>query len=355
MKQTIKDIITNAAKGEIEFIIRDKNGLELYRRSEHNIVKIFAKEMLSHRLPYSKIWNQNADSGAGAWEATNIDADEEFSARYILLGASFDDNGIPLEFNDIRFYTLDTLTSSYTPTQLSPSAEYDGDLINPITLLEPDRPLKRVESIDFESSYQPSGTPLLQDDVRAINNVVVFETVVRTDEYNGFGTSDSDYFTLTEVALAGGRLMNSIGTCNCTPRTLFLEGVSTGSSGSAERALLCGSSGGDVITIDSSEVDVDLIKQGDQIRITTSSAVLDGSTIDSLNQTSPYYLVTGKQVGGRDIQLDRAVVDSNGDSITGNVGVFRDTLRIFSHRVLQTPIRKSSDIELVVRWRIIFN
>jgi hypothetical protein len=30
----------------------------------------------------------------------------------------------------------------------------------------------------------------------------------------------------------------------------------------------------------------------------------------------------------------------------------RDGFRIFSHRVLATPIKKSSDFEIVVRWRI---
>jgi len=351
------DILTKSAKGEIEFIIRDKNGNVLSRRREPNIVKIFAKEMLAHRLGYSQIWNPNANSGEGAWESSGIDPTEEFAAKYILLGASFDENGVPLEFNDDRFYSVDSVTNSFIPISLTPGAEYDGDLINPIPLLEPDTPLKRIEDISFESSYQPSGTPLLQDDVRAMNNVAVYETVVRTDEYNGFGTTDSDYFTLTEVALAGGRIFDSIGACNCTPRTLFLEGVAAGtdSSSNSERALICSASGGDVISIDGAETDVDLISEGDQIKITTSSSVLDGTDLDNLDQVSSYYLVISKQVGGRDVQLDRAVVDANGDAIVGDVGVFRDTLRIFSHRVLQTPIRKSSDIELVIRWRIIFN
>lgn len=339
------------AKGELEFIFKDKNGKIISRHREPNLVKVFAKEILAHRMHYSKLWNPNAGSGAGAWEDHNIDPDEEFAPKYILFGASYDENGVPLEFDDTRYYTLDPVTSSYVPITLNPGAEYDGSLINGITLIEPTRPLKRIEGISYESSYQPSGTPLLQDDVRALNNVTVLETTLQTDEYNGFGIINSDYFTLTEVALAGGRVFDSIGACNCTPRQLFLQGV----DGTTERALLCIANGGDTISIDGSETEVDLIKEGDQIRIGASTDVLDGSALDDLDQASAYYLVVSKAVGGRDITLDRAVVDSSQNLITGNIGVFRDTLRIFSHRILSTPIRKSEDVEITVRWRIIFN
>lgn len=351
MKRVITDMI-HSAKGELEFIFKDKNGKELGRRREPNLVKVFAKEILAHRMHYSKIWNPNAGSGVGAWEDNNIDPNEDFAPKYILLGASYDENGVPLEFDDTRFYTIDSVTSMYTPVTLNPGAEYDGSLINAVTLIEPTRPLKRIEAISYESSYQPSGTPLLQDDVRAMNNVTVLETVIKTDEYNGFGIINSDYFTLTEVALAGGRVLDSIGACNCTPRQLFLQGVEDSTS---ERALLCIANGGDTISIDPSEVDVSLIKEGDQIRIVASTDVLDGSDLDSLDQISPYYLVISKQDSGRDITLDRAVVDSSQNQITGNVGVFKDTLRIFSHRILSTPVRKNSDVEITVRWRIIFN
>jgi len=358
-KQKLSEVINinkPNAHGELEFIFKDRNGKELYRYREPNLVKVFAKEILPHRMHYSKIWNPNAGSGAGAWESSGIDESEEFAAKYILLGASYDENGVPLEFNDTRYYTEDTVSSSFIPVTLNPGAEYDGSLINGIPMIEPDRPLKRVESISYESSYQPSGTPLLQDDVRAMNNVVVLETTLKTNEYNGFGVTDSDYFTLTEVALAGGRIFDTIGACNCTPRKLFLQGTLDGSTDTSERPLVCVANGGSVITIDMAETDVDLIKEGDQIRIGATSDVLDGSSeLSDLSQTSPYYLVISKSVGGRDITLDRAVVDSSSNQITGSVGVFRDTLKIFSHRILSTPIRKSNNIELVIRWRIIFN
>ena len=48
-------------------------------------------------------------------------------------------------------------------------------------------------------------------------------------------------------------------------------------------------------------------------------------------------------------------VDDNNTPITGVVGVYRDGFRIFSHRILKSPIKKSSDFEIVVRWRIILN
>jgi len=336
-------------KGEIEFEARDKNGNTVWIRNEPNLVKIFAKEMLAHRLPSTQVWNPQANTGLGAWEDSNIDPNQEFAARYVLLGASYDDNGVPLEFNDTRFYDLDTVTNSFIPVKLTVGATNEGDLINPIAITEPERPLKRVESISFENFYQPSGVPLLQDDVRAMDNVVVFETTIATDEYNGFGTTDSDYFTITEVALSGGRSFDNVGACECAPRELFLEGV--GSTGTDdETSLLCSASGGSTISIDSSETDVDLIKEGDQIRIGPSTGALT-----NLNQVSPYYLVISKLVGGRDIQLDRAVVDSSNSPIVGQIGVYKDTLRLFSHRILSAPIRKTSDIELIVRWRIIFN
>src|SRR5690606_1598093 len=138
--------------------------------------------------------------------------------------------------DDERYYNTDSVTGPPVPIRLEPRAESDGGLINPITLIEPTRPLKRIESIDFEASYQPSGTPLLQDDVRALNNVVVLETTLRVDEYNGFGATNSDFFTLTEVALAGGKVFDSIGQCGCTPRELFLEGATETDGG--ERPLL---------------------------------------------------------------------------------------------------------------------
>lgn len=335
------------ARGEIEFIFKDRNGNVLGRMVEKNIVKIFAKEILSHRMPYSKIWDPTAGSGTGAWVSSDIDALEEFAPKYILFGASYDENNVPLDANDSRYYTQDPVTSLYVPNSLGVGAEFDGELINAIPLAEPNRPLKRIEAITFSPTYQPAGTPLLQDDVRAINNIVMLETTLRLDEYNGFGLTDSDFFTITEVALAGGRVIDAGDACETTPRECFLQGSADGD------ALLASANGSDVVTLDISESLVDLIKEGDQIKIVGAGGT--AAEADTLNQINSYYLVVSKTVGGHDIQLDRVPVDADNNPIIGSIGLFRDTLRIFSHRILSTPVKKSNNFEIVVRWRIIFS
>lgn len=334
-------------KGVLEFIIKDRNGRIVNRIVDHNIVKIFAKEMLSHRLPSSEIWDPNAGTGSGDWVDSGLDPDEEFAARYILFGASFDEDGVPLDSEDTRFYVLDTITNTFVPIRLGPGAEFSGGLINAVPLAEPDRPLKRIERINFEPTFQPAGTPFLQDDVRATNNIVLLETTLELDEYNGFGLTGSDFFTITEVALAGGKRIELLQNCECTPRELFLQGSASGD------ALLASASGTDVISIDISETEVDLIKEGDQIKIVASGG--SAKENDELDQVNPFYLVLTKAVGGRDVQLDRVPIDSTNTPITGSIGILRDTLRIFSHRILKSPIKKSGDFEIIVRWRIIFS
>jgi len=330
--------------GEVEIIVRDKHGRVIDTRREHNLVKIFAKEILSHRLPYSKVWDPNASTSEGAWVAHNIDIDE-FAAKYIVFGASFDGDGNPLDAADTRFYTTDSIVGGYIPVTLGAGAEYDGGLINPVPIAEPYRPLKRIERVYFEPSYQPAGTPLLQADVRAMNNIVVLETTLLKTEYNGFGVTSSDYFTLTEVALVGAAEVDSVGACECAPRDIFLTGE--------DGPLLASASGTATITLDGSVIDVDFIKEGDQIKIVDpNSTAADDEILDQLN---PYYLVVSKTLGGHDVTLDRTPVTSANVALTGDVGVLRDGFRIFSHRILKTPVKKSEDFEIVVRWRIIMN
>lgn len=332
-------------RGEIEFEFRDRNGQVVERRREPNLCKLFAKEILAHRLPYSKVWDPTADTGAGAWVSSGIDPDEEFAAKYILFGASFDDDGIALDRNDTRYYTLDTASGAYIPIKLTPGAEFDGELINSIPLSESTRPLKRIERIYFEPTYQPAGVPLLNDDVRAINSILVLETVLRVDEYNGFGTSVSDFFTITEVALAGAEALDTTDACECTPRTLFLKGQSD------RTAIPASLAGGDTVTLDADMSEYfDMFAEGDQVKIVG----LGTSDDETLDQVSQYYLILSKSSGGSELQLDRVPVASDGSVITGPVGVFRDGLKIFSHRILSAPVRKSEIIEVAVRWRIAF-
>lgn len=333
-------------QGEIEFIIKDRHGRILNQIKQPNIVKIFAKEILSHRLPYSKVWDPTANSGSGGWVTHNIDIDE-FAAKYICFGASFDDDGNPLNTSDTRFYTEDSIIGGFIPISLGVGAEYDGGLINPVPISEPTRPLKRIERVFFESSYQPSGTPLLQEDVRALNNVVVLETTLLKDEYNGLGITAGDFFTLTEVALVGAEEVDSVGACECAPRDIFLTGSSDGD------AFLASASGTTTISLDPSESEVDAIKEGDQIKIVQAGTTAEADAI--LDQLNPYYLVISKATGGRDITLDRVPVDEDDAALSGDIGVLRDGFRIFSHRILKSPVKKSEDFEIVVRWRIIMN
>lgn len=338
---------TRSYRGELEFEIRDRHGRLINRIRYPNLIKIFAKEILAHRLPYSKVWDPNGGSGTGAWVAHNIDIDE-FALKYIVFGASFDANGNPLDTADTRFYTADSVTGGYIPITLGTGAEYDGGIINPVPISEPTRPLKRIERIYFEPSYQPAGTPLLQPDVRAMNNVLVLETTLLKDEYNGFGTTASDFFTLTEVALVGAAEVDAVGACECDPRDIFLTGDSVSGD-----AFLASASGTATVSLDPSVTEVDAIKEGDQVKIVTPGTTAAADSI--LNQLNPYYLVINKVLGGRDITLDRTPVDVDGVALTGDVGLLRDGFRIFAHRILKAPIRKSADVEITCRWRIILN
>ncbi len=336
----IKERMPQHYKGEIEIIVKDRNGNTVYTHREPNIVKIFAKEMLAKRIAHTKIWDPTANSGSGAWVSSNIDPDDEFTVKYIVFGASFDEDGLPLDREDTRFYTKDPVTGFYIPITLTSGATHEGGLINPIPIAIPNRPLKRIEAFSFEESYQPSGTPIFQPDVRAINNILIAETVLPLDEYNGFGRAGSDYFTLTEVGLVGGKELDDVPNCECDPHDLFLE---------PSTPIACTANGGNVITISPAETRVDVIKNGDQVKVVSSG----GSS--ELDQVSPFYLVMYKADSGRDIVLDRDVVDSDNSGIMGDVGVYRDTFRMFSHRILSVPVKKSSDFEIICRWYIIFN
>lgn len=344
LKRTGRGIV-KSYEGEVEIEVQDVHGNVISRERSHNLIKIFAKEILAHRIPHSKVWDPNAGTGSGDWVTHNIDIDE-FAAKYIVFGASFDADGNPLDSADSRYYTLDTVTNGYVPISLGVGAEYDGGLINAIPISEPNRPLKRIERIYFEPSYQPAGTPLLQADVRAMNNIVVLETTLRKDEYNGLGITSNDFFTLTEVALVGAEEIGSVGACECDPRDIFLKGDSG-------VPLLATANGTATINLDPSVALVDLVKEGDQVKIVGVDSTVAGDV--TLDQVTPYYLVINKALGGRDITLDRTPVDADNAAITGQIGVFRDGFRIFSHRILSSPVKKNDAFVIVVRWRIVYN
>jgi hypothetical protein len=332
------------ATGILEFILKDKDGNIIDHIIEKNIIKIFAKEMLAHRLPTTELWDPDANDWVTPYDDIN-----EFAARYILLGASFDEEGSPLGVNDTRYYTYDSISESYVPIRLDPSAEYSGGLINAIPLNpESGRPIKKIENVDFSATYQPTGSPYVDDTVRAINNILIVETSVESDEYNGF--NNDSFFTVTEVALAAGKKISTVTQCDLTPKDLFLEGKSQGSGSDYDISLSATANGTNIIELDGSE-STSFFKVGDQIKI-----VNDGGTQDNyeiLDQSNPYYLIT--DVSGVYITIDRAPVDSNDSPISSSIGVFRDSLKIFSHRILSSPISKSDSFEMLVRWNIIFN
>jgi hypothetical protein len=166
------------------------------------------------------------------------------------------------------------------------------------------------------------------------------------DEYNGFGLTDSDYFTICEVALVAGKKLDHVSACECDPHSLFMEGHSDGTP------LSVIANGTDVITLDPSEALIDLIRTGDMIKLVSAGGSIAD---DTLGQITPYYLVMDKLPGGRDIQLDRVPTDANQQVLVGQIGAYKDTMRIFAHRVLATPVKKSNNFEIITRWSIIFN
>jgi len=145
--------------------------------------------------------------------------------------------------------------------------------------------------------------------------------------------------------LAGGKELSNadVGQCECDPKTLFLEGKPDGTP------IIVNANGSATISVAAQDLPyADVVSVGDQIKLVAS----DGSTLPQIND---HYLVTSKLVGGNDIGLDRTPVDINGDPISGTIGMFRDSLRLFSHRILKTPFKKSADFMIVVRWSIIMN
>lgn len=331
--------------GEIEFIDIDPTTKKVIKtKSERNLIKIFSKEIMAHRIAHTKVWDPTANTGSGGWVNSGLDPHDEMSIKYIVFGASFNESGQPLSTSDTRYYAVEPISGASVPIKLRPGADYNGGLINAIPINEPDRPLKRIERIYFEPSYQPSGVPYLQEDTRAINNRVVFETTLLKDEYNGFGTTTSNFFTITEVALVSGIELGATGACECDPRSLFLTGkngdpVSVTASGTA------------TIIINPSQTSwLNFVKEGDQIKLGGVGGTAGSS--DPYNQVSPYYLVVRKQDGGGDITLDRVPVDSHNNPIIGELGAYKDGFRIYAHRVLESPYKKSGSVETIVRWRM---
>lgn len=337
----IKDkMSTKNVAGYVHIIVRNVHtGEVVFDNIDQNIIKIFAKESFSHSIVPENLW----DPVSNTWVPNGLDL-ELYRPRYIVFGAAFDDQNQPVSGIDTRYYQPDAINGGFSPIQLTPGGTNDGGLINAVPIASPDRPLKRIERVYFEPSYQPAGSPLLYDDVRAINNVVVFQTTLQADEYNGLTTTSGDFLTLTEVALVAAPEQPLAGACECDPKTIFLTGDTSGLAFDATAA------SGSTITLGGTVVNVNDIKEGDQVKIVAQGSAPD--TTNTLDQSNPYYLVVNKATGGSDITLDRTPVDANNVPLTGNIGVLRDTFRMFSHRILSSPVKKSADFEIDVRWLI---
>lgn len=345
----VRDRMPKNYHGEVEIEIRNRSGDTILTRSEPNIIKIYAKEVLAHRAPASMKWDHtilNDDGSHGAWIPSEVDPFEEFSLKYICFGASFDDRGYPLDVHDPRFYQQDPMTGLYRPINLTPGATYGGGLINPIPINEEcARPLKRIEDFKFEPTYQPAGTPYLHDDVRAMNNILVTETTLRVDEYNGFSNLPGEYFTISEVALCGGKYVGGISDCNIDPHDIFIEGPYEAYAEGGTNVISLSEEGTEDV--------YNLVDVGDMIKIAAPS---EDPTEGPLDQMSPYYLITDKSCSdGSELILDRVPKTKDNANIAGDLWVYRDTFRVFAHRILNTPVKKSADFEIIVRWRIIFS
>jgi hypothetical protein len=335
-----EEMSSSGADGFVHITIRNIETGEVIRDTiEKNIIKIFAKEVFSHSIIPARIWDPIADQ----WVNHSVDVDM-FKVRYITFGASFDENNEQISGIDSRYYTPNTITGGIDPIRLGAGATYDGDLINPIPISDAGRPLKKIEKIYFSPSYQPAGNPLVYGDVRAINNVVVFQTTLRPDEYNSLTGTTGDSLTITESQLVAAPEIINTGACECPPRQLFLEGDG------GDVAFEAVASGAQTISLSTDVVNVNSIREGDQIKIVAEGSEITDS--DTLVQINPYYLVVNKQHGGRDITLDRTPVTADGSPITGPIGVLRDSYRVFSHRILSAPFKKSATFEVDIKWMI---
>jgi hypothetical protein len=341
MTKIEEDFDSNRVDGFVHITVKDVNSGEIVSDTvEKNVIKVFAKEVFAKSIIPNKIW----DPILSQWVDHSINTDL-FKVRYMTFGASFDENNEPIAGLDTRYYTENFATGGFDPIKLDAGINNDGDLINPIPISYPSRPLKKIEKIYFTPSYQPAGSPLIYDDIRAINNVVVFQTTLRSNEYNSLSSTGGDFLTITESQLVAAPEVSDFSACDCNPRKLFLSGDNNGLAFDAVVT-----QGSQTITLAQDVVDVNRIREGDQIKIVQQGTNTD--EVAEFPQVNSYYLVINKQDGGRDITLDRSPTDNNGNFINGVVGILKDDYKVFSHRILRAPFKKNETFEVDVKWII---
>lgn len=336
--------------GEIQLIFRDSKGNIVDRIIHHNIIKIFMKDHIAHTLPYGYKWDPTGGtSGSGDWVANTINNADLYFPKYIILGAAYDTStanyGAPLGTNDTDFYQTDPVSGQKVPITLYSGANYTGGLIKAIPIDTSNNiPLKRIEDVDFDATYQPPGTPYLRDDVRALYNIVSFSTTLQTTEYNGFGGSFTS-FDICELALVSGPAFDStISDCNCDPHNLFLlgHGGNYDTDLSASPIEITLTSGSSTITLNDAS-DANYIYEGDQIKFVSSHSMI-----------TEYFMVLSKS--GNQLTLDRVPKDDSNVNIpSGTYHIWVDRFRILAHSILPQPFSKTSALQVDITWKIYFS
>lgn len=322
---------TTNTHGTIQIITKNKHGQTIKTHTQTNTLKTHLKETLTHQIQPNNLWNPNANNGTGAWQPNTTKLDRT-TPRYIILGASYDTNGNPIQ-NDPRYYTTNNQNQT-TPIKITPGNTHPNLLINPIPINTPNRPLKKIQNIYLTNTYQPAGTPTLQTDTQALNTTITFETTLQTEEYNGITGIGQDHFTITEIGIATGpeeyTTNPTEAVCEKLPHELFQNTYNVNLTGTA------------TVVIDTT-TDTTTLHQGDQVQITDPT----GTT-----QLNNYYLIIHKTPGGHDITLDRIPTDTNGNPITGATTLIQNNMQIIAHRILTYPQTKNINTELTIRWSL---
>lgn len=309
-KINIRDLSGKMAEGRLTMRIRNTITGEESTISDNNIIKVAAKEVMAINLAPPRVWDPNEQE----WVDNSLS--DDMSVRYMWFGTG-------------------------STSMLSSSFNYDGSLQEPI-LISTLTPLKRIESVYLNNSYQPSGNPYNHDDVRAILNEIVFETVMKADEYNELPDTSGSDVILAEAGLVAARELPVDDDCGCAPDILFLGTENDGT------AIPITFSGSEVVTINVSSSKHTTIKAGDQIKI-VASGTLKTDMHDVIEQHNPYYTVVEKLTNGRDLLLDRIPRNADNDILTGSAGIFRVGHRLICYKKIPV-FRKSFPLEITFSW-----
>ena len=340
--------ISQNTSGEIELLFKNKHGQIVDKKVFHNIIKIYMKDHIAHTLPYPYVWDPTGGTGSGDWVTNDVNRDL-FFPKYIIIGAAYDTStanyGAPLNTNDTDYYKTDPISGQKVPITLYSGDTYNG-LIKAIPInVSNNIPLKRIENISFDATYQPPGTPYLRSDVRAMYNIVSFKTTLTTSEYNGFGGSYTS-FDICELALVSGPAFDSsVSDCDCDPHTLFMMGdggnYDTGASAVSPIDISI-VEGSNIITLANAS-NANYIYEGDQIKLISTHSMI-----------SEYYLVMNKS--GATLTLDRVPKDDTNTNLpSGNYTMWVDRFRMLAHSILPQPFSKTSALEVDITWKIYFS